>query len=284
METVKYEKIVHSNQIPAMITILRKEEIHHFFQNDLFIPAHWHRSIEVSLIDHASVVLQVGKEKTVIENDFTCINSGVVHSLWGNSYDEEVHCIIVILSYDFVRKVYPNIDDVVFDLSIKKDHQDLRLLYQKLEKLYLHQNETTYLSIAACLLEILQCLLDNYMIPKDKTMRNSAKNQEKIKKVLSYLHDHYQEDLTLKSMAQHYSMSPEHFSRKFHNYTGRTFRDYLTNYRLMKAYDDIVNSDSTIQDISQKHGFLNVKSLIKAFSENYGETPLKYRKKRQKKA
>lgn len=32
METVKYEKIVHSSQIPAMITILRKEEIHHFFR------------------------------------------------------------------------------------------------------------------------------------------------------------------------------------------------------------------------------------------------------------
>lgn len=278
MENYTYEKIEHTDQIPALIAIVRKKDIDQF-PNDMFIHSHWHRSIEVSLIEHAKCILQRGSHKEIIENDFTCVNSGEVHSITPVRFDEDVHCIILVIAYDFVKQVYPKIDQVIFDLSIKKDHSDLYALYMKLEELYLHQNEFSYLKITACLLEILNCLLENYCLAKDKSMKKSARYQEEIKEILSYLHDHYQEDLSLKNMSEHFSMSQEHFSRKFHQYVGKTFRDYLTDYRLIQAYEDIIHTDLTIQDISQKHGFLNVKSLIHAFSSFYHETPLQYRKR-----
>ena len=106
----------------------------------------------------------------------------------------------------------------------------------------------------------------------------SSKNQEQIKEILTYLHEHYQEPLSLSDMADSFYMSKEHFSRQFHHYIGKTFRDYLSSYRLFKAYDDIINSDMTVQDIARLHGFLNVKSFIKIFRDTYHQTPLQYRK------
>lgn len=279
MKTYYHERVIHQENIPALIAILDGDEIKDIFSNEVFIPTHWHRSLEVSLIENAEVILQIGEKEYLIQDDFTCVNSGVVHSLRVKTLTKDVHSIILVLSYDFIKQYVPQIDDISFDLSIKADHSDLKKLYYKLENLYAHHNQTSYLKITACLLEIISVLVESYQVKKQTIKKSSSKNQEQIKEILTYLHDHYQEELSLTDMSNYFHISHEHFSRQFHYYVGKTFRDYLSSYRLYKAYDDVINTDITIQAIARKHGFLNVKSFIKVFCDNYHETPLQYRKK-----
>ncbi len=278
MDTYYHEQVTLEKKIPVMIAILDEEGIQKYFPHDVFIPTHWHRSLEICLLENVEVVLQIESQEYIIDNDFTCINSGIVHSLRARHIRGNPHCLIVLISYDFMKTYYPDIDNVYFDLSLKKNHDDLKALYRRLEDLYLHQDQYTYLDINACLFEIFALLLREYKVNKQETKRKSNKNQDQIKAILTYLHDHYQEPLTLDDMADCFYISKEHFSRQFHYYVGQTFRDYLAHYRLYKAYEDIIHSDMTIQDIARIHGFSNVKSLIKLFSETYHQTPLQYRK------
>lgn len=270
-----HEQILSKNHIPALIAILDKEEIDKVMPMQKFIPLHWHRSIEISLIENAEAILQIGTKKTIVKNDFTCINSSVLHSISGHSLNNQTHCIILVLSYDFIKTYYPDIDHVTFDLSLKQDHSDLKALFYRLKTLYLNQDEYTYLQINACLLDILHLMLSQYQKPKVQSDKDKF---ILIKDVLSYLHQHYQEDLTLEDMAKHFHMSKEHFSRQFHQYVRETYIHYLKAYRLYQAYDDVVHSHKTIQDIARIHGFLNVKSFINAFTREYHQTPLQYRK------
>lgn len=276
MDIYYHERVEHHDQIPAKIIYLNSESIHQFLSHDIFIPTHWHRSLEISYIENAEVILQIQDKEYCISNDFTCINSGIVHSLRAKTIDDNANCMIVLFSYDFIKQYYPQIDDIVFDLNLKKDHSELKQLYDELKHLYFHQDSYTYIDINACLLRILALLLREFKVLKGPI--KIKRNQDIIKDVLTYLHDHYQEDLTLYQLADLFHMSHEYLSRQFHHYVGKTFRDYLSSYRLYKAYDDVVNSYMTIQDIALKHGFLNVKSLIKIFRETYGMTPLQYRK------
>lgn len=278
-----HENVVREGSLPALMGTLGKKEITQFFPKDVFIPAHWHRSLEISLIENAEVIVQIGKKEMNIKDDFTCINSGVVHSLKGKSMSDDVHCFIVVLSYDFMRQYYPNIDQIVFDLSLKEDHSDLKSIYKRLEELYSHQDCYSYLEITACLLELFGLLLRDYKKNKPLKKIKSERTQEEVKNVLTYVHEHYQEELTLSYMAEMFYMSKEHFSRQFHYYVGKTFKDYLSSYRLYMAYEDVIKSDYTIQDIASKHGFVNVKSFIKAFRDMYHQTPLQYRKDYQEK-
>lgn len=283
MEPYYHEQVMLNHQVPALIASLDKEEIEKVFPNDIFIPTHWHRSIEISLIENGEVSLQIGEKKQIIKNNFTCINSGVVHSLRGKSLTEDnVHCIILVLSYDFIKYFYPEIDDVVFDIPTDQEHQELKELYYKLETLNNNKNEYSYLKITACILEIITFLLERYQVVSENVKGKTLRNQEMVKEVLTYLHKHYQEEITLGSIASTFHISKEHFSRQFHYYVGKTFRDYLASYRLFKAYDDIINTDMTIQDVARVHGFLNVKSFIKIFTDTYHETPFQYRKKYKK--
>lgn len=277
MNEYYHETVMQQNQIPGLVAVLDGKDIKDNFPLDIFIPAHWHRSIEISLIEDAEVVLHLGNQEIVIENDFTCVNSSVPHSLKGRKLGENPKAIILLISYDFIKQFYPNIDNITFDLNIKKDHFDLKQLYKKLEHLYLQQDEYTYLEINACILEIFTLLLRNYQ--GNKQVNKQTNHQEQIKAILAYLHEHYNEDLSLLDMAEQFHLSNEYFSRKFHYYIGKTFRDYLASYRLYKAYDDVINSNKDIKDIAMIHGFLNVKSFIKIFKDTYSLTPLQYRKK-----
>ncbi|WP_195599224.1 helix-turn-helix transcriptional regulator [Longibaculum muris] len=279
MDNYYHEQVTLEKKLPAMIAVLNKNEIQKFFPHDVFVPTHWHRCLEICLLENAEVILQIGNQEYLIDDDFTCINSGVVHSLRARHIKENPHCLIVLISYDFMKTYYPDIDEVFFDLSLKENHDDLKKLYRRLEMLYLQQDQYTYLDINACLFEIFALLLREYKVNKQDIKRKSNKNQDQIKAILTHLHNHYQEPLTLNDMADSFYMSKEHFSRQFHYYVGQTFRDYLAHYRLYKAYEDIIHSDMAIQDIARIHGFSNVKSLIKLFHETYHQTPLQFRKK-----
>lgn len=278
----KHEQVKLEKQLPAMIGVLDKETFHSYFIHDTFVPEHWHRSLELCLHENIEVMLRMENKEYYIKDDFTCINSGVVHSLSGSQVEEisdNARSIVVLISYDFMKYYYPDIDNILFDLSLKENHDDLKKLYHRLEKLYTNQDEFTYLQINACLLEIFSLLLREYKVEKHSSYKKNYKKQEQVKNVLTYIQEHYQEDLSLSFMAEQCHMSKEYFSRQFHQFIGKTFKDYLSAYRLYKAYDDIVNTEISIQEIAMKHGFLNVKSLIKSFSDTYHETPLQYRKK-----
>lgn len=278
MEDYQYEKVKHHAQIPAMIAVLDHSQINDYFPSNVFIPSHWHRSLEISLIEHATVSLRCGEKESIIENDFTCINSGVVHSLNAILIQDNASCIILLISYDFLKQYVPEIDDITFNLSLQKDHSQLKQLYYNLRHLYLQQDNYSYLLITACILELVKHLLAFYQVTKYQIKSKSFRNQDQIKEVLTYMHTHYQEDMSLQDIATFFHVSKEYFSRQFHHFIGKTFHDYLTGYRLYKAYDDVVNSDMTIQDIARKHGFLNVRSFIHIFTKTYHETPLQYRK------
>lgn len=278
MNTYQHERIIHEKHIPAMIAIVERNDIQEYFPVDIFIPAHWHRSLEIALIEQAEVSLQIGEQEYRIEDDFTCVNSGVVHSLRANMLKTNPKCIILILSYEFMKEYYPQIDDVFFDLNKNQNHDALKELYYKLEYLYKHQEAFTYLEITACILEIYKLLLSEYRVERENLGKKTLKYQNQIKEILTYLHEHYMEELSLLEVANLFHISKEYFSRQFHTYVGKTYRDYITSYRLYKAYEDVIHSSLTIQSIASKHGFSSSRSFIKTFYDAYHETPLKYRK------
>lgn len=275
MEKAYHEIILNKNKIPAMIEIVDQKYYQNMIDNHTFIPVHWHRSLEISYIENASVILQIASSEQIIQNDFTLINSGEVHSLKVKELYDNPKAIIVVISYDFIKEYIPDFDEMKFDLSLEENHDDLKEIYQRLEKYKINQDEYSSLSLTSCILEILYLLVKNYSIKQISNKSNYTVQQ--VKHVLDYIHNHYQEDLTLSNVSSVAHLSKEHFSRQFSLCVGKGFKEYLTQYRLYKAYDDVIHSNKTIQDIAYFHGFSNVKSFIHAFSECYHETPLRYR-------
>lgn len=276
-----YEKIRTEKQIPAVIAYLDRAELEEkmFLGQPAYIPPHWHRSIEMSLVMSGSVELWVHEEKQVIRSgEFIFVNSGSVHQLKEGT-QENTAVMMVILSYDFIKKVYPDIDKVYFRLDSGAERMErIRGIYSELKR-YCHDPQPfDYIKINGYLYEILYFLLTECVVQDENAGRRIKKMNHIQKKMLNYIDEHYREELTLKMMAQEFEVSEAYFSRKFHQSFGISFKNYVDRYRIYQAFGDIIQSDKPMQVIAMENGFPNIKSFIAGFKKEYGVTPYQYRK------
>ena len=277
MNNVTYEKVNLNQNLPALLAYFGNENVD--TKKHLYIPPHWHRSIEMTFVTEGELVGVInGKSISVKGGDFVFVNSGDVHEI--EKYPDQVcEGVIFILSYEFIKKVYPNIDNIrldIMDSNFKKDR--LREIFLEMKEFCLHPKELDYIKINSYAYEVLYILLSNCIIFKEQEYaENYFKYRERQKEILTYISENYKEELTLEHISKKFYMSNEYFSRKFHEWFGVTYKVYLSNFRLHKAYEDIVDSEGNIQDIAISHGFSNVKSFISLFKQKYKMTPLKYR-------
>ena len=78
MDKVSYEKVDITQDLNAVIKYIDKENIKEnpFRIKQSYIPPHWHRSIEFSLVCKGEVDLWINNHKnTLKEGDFIFINS-----------------------------------------------------------------------------------------------------------------------------------------------------------------------------------------------------------------
>ncbi|UCF21366.1 MAG: helix-turn-helix transcriptional regulator [Gemmatimonadota bacterium] len=95
---------------------------------------------------------------------------------------------------------------------------------------------------------------------------------------MSYLHEHFHEDMTLAHVAKRARLSSCHFSRLFRQLVGQTYVAYLTNLRVARAKALLAETPHRlVTAIGFEVGFGSLRSFEVHFKRVVGVTPLKYR-------
>lgn len=112
-----------------------------------------------------------------------------------------------------------------------------------------------------------------------KVMDRNQKNMKRIQFIMDYVEKHYTEAISIPEIAGEVGLNEIYFSRFFKKNMGITFLDYLYRVRLEKIYMDLLNTDWSIQEIRERHGFYNEKVFRRMFRDMYGCSPKEVRKK-----
>lgn len=120
------------------------------------------------------------------------------------------------------------------------------------------------------------------------TMLESLENNEAdsqsfpkpIEKVIAYIKSNYQDDISLTDCVEQANLSKYHFTRQFKKYLGMTPMQYLTDIRIQKATELLLNDQASINEIAKKVGFQNGNYFAKVFKKKTGKAPNTYRKTR----
>lgn len=99
----------------------------------------------------------------------------------------------------------------------------------------------------------------------------------KLTDILAYIHEHYDEELSIEQFAAAMNMSVGHFSRTFKEEVGEKYVEYIAKYRLAKAKELLLQTDLKMDDIAAKVGYWGRNSFIRMFRKYEGITPAKYR-------
>ena len=100
--------------------------------------------------------------------------------------------------------------------------------------------------------------------------------QVMIERALSYMNQHYNEDISLKVVADVVYLSEDYFGRLFKKNTGSNFSSYLLSLRMQKAIELLKTGRFTVKEVSERVGYKSTNYFIKVFREYTGHTPKKY--------
>lgn len=100
-------------------------------------------------------------------------------------------------------------------------------------------------------------------------------------RLLEYMCEHYDEPMTLDSLAEQFFVSRSKLSKDFKTHTGTSVHQFLLDIRINRAIYYIHSGTyDTVRDIAEAVGFGNSLHFYSAFKKAVGRTPLQYAKRR----
>lgn len=101
--------------------------------------------------------------------------------------------------------------------------------------------------------------------------------EQKMYEVSSFIHAHYDEDITLDSLSEHFFISSSYLSRQFKQVTGFNLSNYIQLTRIKNAQYRLVSSNDKISVIAQECGFSSFSQFNRVFNKLTGTSPREYR-------
>ncbi len=182
-------------------------------------------------------------------------------------------------------------DEGVSAIQLKFDaeHQpELIDLFQKLKDTSHDPSERGH-ALARChLLALLSFLTEQYERNQgvDHTVKVDlavpvSRYLTGLRKTLNYIHDHFEEALSLEDMASMSGASETYFCRLFKHETGMTFLNYLNGLRIERACVLLRDTSSNALDICYQVGFNDYTHFGRQFKKHTGMSPANFRKQNQ---
>lgn len=98
-----------------------------------------------------------------------------------------------------------------------------------------------------------------------------------IRKLVDYISVHYGENIGLEELAGMMGISSVYLSSLFKDELGISYIKYLTNIRIKKAQELLVDGKYSIAEVSEMVGYPNYRYFCDLFKKNTGQTPTEYK-------
>lgn len=253
------------------------------------VPMHWHDEAELIVIKKGTGIVNVDLNRyQVTANDIIVVLPGHLHAIFElPGHTMEYENILFRSELLFSQK-----DDICSDAFLRplfngalpinhyihpglSYYEDFLTVIEKTDELCKDRPAGYQLALKGNLFWLFYLLITNGdQTPLTKTEQKSLK---KLKFIIGYVEEHYQEPITIDQMARLCYFSPSHFMKFFKENTGSSFIRYLNDYRLTIARRLLGATSLSILEIAQKSGFDNLSYFNRLFKKKYGVTPRQMR-------
>ena len=120
------------------------------------------------------------------------------------------------------------------------------------------------------------------VLSSDIIMENEDNSNRVILDIMKYTDEHFAEPISSRSVAEHFFFNPSYFSRLFRSKVGIRFTSYLTNLRIAKAEEMMLNYNMRTADIAAAVGFSDSRYFYKLYKSIRKITPKQFREQNKK--
>ena len=120
-----------------------------------------------------------------------------------------------------------------------------------------------------------QCV--SHSVKNDWSFEAGQSGTMLIPHVKQYIHEHYQSELSLQLLSEHFYISGSYLGKRFKEETGVPFNEYLNDLRIDKAKRLLHGYHNKVSDIAYLVGFTDSNYFFRKFKQLCGMSPTQYR-------
>ena len=253
---------------------------------------HWHPEIEITYVRKGTMCYKVNNLVYHLkEGDIVFNNSGALHS---GTMENQEDCAYIPVTFD-PRLIYgffqstinsKYVDPVIQDSMLpaicidqsESWHRPFREYLLRIIALDEKKPDFYELDITICLQSMWRLLLEHITYEPQASRENSLE-YDRIKKILSYIEDNYQNKITLNDIAGHIHLCESECTRLFKRHMNTTLFAFLQEYRIERSLE-FLQSGEPVSTVALNTGFSDPNYYSKVFAKIKGCSPREYRKHR----
>ena len=272
------------------ITPLLKEDCLLVFdriKSEFDFPVHFHPEYELNLIVGANGAKRIIGDHVDYIGDFELVLVGpnLFHG-WeqGNCKEKEIHEFTVqfhhdlfersLLDRNIMKQVKALLHKSLKGILFKED--EVKQLVPKILKLSKNKGFDSYIDLLSLLNDLSntesQQLLSTIYVEDDDFY-----NSDKIKKVHEFIQLNFRRKIKLNEIAESLNMTAITFSRLIKQRTGKTFVEFLNDYRIGRASRMLIDTNDSIAEIAFKSGFNNLANFNRIFRRTKNCSPSQFK-------
>ena len=278
----------HGNeQFPFLVSYQKLSE----YESGSFM-WHWHPEIEITYVQKGTMCYKVNHMVYHLkEGDIVFNNSGALHS---GTMENQKDCAYIPVTFDS-RLIYgffqstvnsKYVDPVIQDSMLpaicidqsEPWHKPFREYLLRIIDLDEKKPDFYELDITICLQSMWRLLLEHITYEPQASRENSLE-YDRIKKILSYIEENYQNKITLNNIAGHIHLCESECTRLFKRHMNTTLFAFLQEYRIERSLE-FLQDDQPVSAVADKAGFSDPNYYSKVFAKIKGCSPREYRNHR----
>lgn len=278
----------HGNeQFPFLVSYQKLSE----YESGSFM-WHWHPEIEITYVQKGTMCYKVNHMVYHLkEGDIVFNNSGALHS---GTMENQKDCAYIPVTFDS-RLIYgffqstvnsKYVDPVIQDSMLpaicidqsEPWHKPFREYLLRIIDLDEKKPDFYELDITICLQSMWRLLLEHITYEPQASRENSLE-YDRIKKILSYIEENYQNKITLNDIAGHIHLCESECTRLFKRHMNTTLFVFLQEYRIERSLE-FLQDDQPVSAVADKAGFSDPNYYSKVFAKIKGCSPREYRNHR----
>ncbi len=254
-----------------------------------YVEPHWHFELEFTIVQYGEMKYQVNDklyELSAGQGVFS--NSKCIHT--ARPYpDRDCHFYsivfnpILISSHEnsklnnYIDKVVDSdgLQSLLLCPSVEWQKQVLDIM-SRISSIYLNKKEGFDLMIKGKLCEFWTIFYNGVCSNLSDNKLNDRINIQLIKSILTFIHENFNEKITLEDIARSANLSKSECCRLFKKVMRRSPVSYLIDYRIQKSIPLLLSKEYSITQISQMVGFSNSSYFSEIFKQVMADTPTNY--------
>jgi AraC-like DNA-binding protein len=265
--------------------------VRRFNEKSFSAPYHFHPELELTLILKGEGTRFAGSSMAPFaEGDLVLLGSNLPHCWKSENIKAGINAssLVIQFTYDFLGAGFLSKTEMQgIEQLLQRSRCGIRFFDQaashtKESLLLLEKEQDPFLKLLLFLkiLHYLSLSKQFQVLNKaDAVVAHSSSEQKRINNIVAYIVENFRSEIVLHEVAAIAGMSPTSFCKYYKRMTRKTFFEYVLEYRVNYATQQLVDTDKPVAHIGFESGFGDVSHFYKTFKSKKKLSPLQYRKK-----